>query len=63
VTTVGLPATFKAADVLLAEAGYIGELFLRQALFQPDPPDILALQFPHIHADGSADVADGFYQL
>ena len=47
-------AAFKAADVLLADPRNLGKPFLRPALFQPDPPDILSDQFPHIHADGSA---------
>ena len=44
------PALLQTADVLLAEAGEFGELFLRQALFMPDPTDIPPDQPAHVHA-------------
>jgi len=40
----------KAADVLLAKPGNFAELLLRQALFEPDPLNILGDQSAHIHA-------------
>ena len=46
VTAPGL----KAADILLAEPGNLAELLLRQALFKPDPLNILGDQSAHIHA-------------
>ncbi len=48
-------ALFEPADVLLAETGNLGELFLGQTLFEPDPPDIVADRLAHIHAPRSAD--------
>ena len=44
------PALFEAADVLLTEAGYVCQLFLRQAFLQPNPQDVPAHQLAHVHA-------------
>lgn len=53
-----IPATiFKAADVLLAEAGNLRELFLGQPFFQPNASNVLPDQLAHIHAPRSADYA------
>jgi hypothetical protein len=41
---------FKAADILLTEPGKIAKLLLRQPLFEPNPPNVLANQLAHIHA-------------
>jgi len=40
---------FQATDVLLGEAGALGELLLRQAILQPDSLDVPPDQPPHIH--------------
>jgi hypothetical protein len=42
--------SLKAADILLAEPGNFAELLLRQALFEPDPLNILGNHSAHIHA-------------
>lgn len=44
----------QAADVLLAKARYLGQFLLREAVPFPDPPNIPAYQFAHIHAQRSA---------
>ena len=41
---------FKTADILLTEPRKFAELFLRQPLFEPNPPNVLANQLAHIHA-------------
>lgn len=43
-------ASLKAADVLLTETRYFRELLLGQALFLPEPLDVLSDQSAHIHA-------------
>jgi hypothetical protein len=48
-------SVLKTTNVLLAEAGNIAELFLRQAFFQPDPLYILTHQSAHIHAQKEKD--------
>jgi hypothetical protein len=53
----------QAADVLLAKAGYFGELFLRQSLLLAEPLHIPADQSAHIHAQKSADYILKVYQL
>lgn len=44
-------ATLEIAQILLREARALGELFLGQALFEPDPSDVRSNQFPHVHAE------------
>ena len=56
-------ALLQAADVLLAEAGDLGELLLGQALLAPDPPDIPPDQLAHVHAPRGADNDRLIYQL
>lgn len=47
----GVPFTLlQPADVLLAEAGDLGKLLLRQAGLLPDPACISSDQLAHIHA-------------
>ena len=46
ITTPGL----KTTDILLTESGKVAKLFLRQPLFEPNTPNVLADQFAHIHA-------------
>jgi hypothetical protein len=43
-------APFETTNVLLAEAREMGELLLCQALFLPEPPDVLPDEPAHIHA-------------
>lgn len=57
------PALFQAADVLLAEAGLLGELLLGQPLPLPELPYIPPDQLAHVHAPRSAGYILGFYQL
>ena len=47
--------SLKATYILLAEPGNFAELLLRQALFEPDPFDILGHQSAHIHAQREED--------
>lgn len=56
-------ALFEAADILLAEAGDFGELFLCQPFPLSDPPNVLPDQLAHVHAPRSADYALEVYQL
>ena len=44
-------SALQTAQILLGEAGFLGELLLRQALFEPDLPHVPPDQFPHIHTD------------
>src|SRR5579863_8400158 len=44
------PPSFQATDVLLTETRNLRELLLGQALFLPDPPDVLPHQLAHVHA-------------
>lgn len=46
---------FQATDILLAKAGDVGKLLLRQAFLLPDSPYIPPHQFAHVHAQRSAD--------
>ena len=48
-------SVLKTTNILLAEAGNVAELFLRQAFFQPDPPYVLTHQSAHIHAQKEKD--------
>lgn len=48
-------ALFEPADVLLAEAGNLGELLLGQTFLESNPSDITADRLAHIHAPRSAD--------
>jgi hypothetical protein len=50
---VALPA-LEPTDVLLAEPRNVGKLLLRQALIEPDPPDVSPHEPPHVHVDGLA---------
>ena len=56
-------ASLEAADVLLAEARAISELFLREAFFLSKSPNVPADQSAHIHAQTSADYILEVYQL
>jgi hypothetical protein len=56
-------ALFEAADVLLAEAGEVSKLLLRQAFFLSEPPNVPSDQSAHIHAQKSADYIIQVYQL
>lgn len=56
-------ALFDAADVLLAEARELGQAFLAQALFLPDPLHVPADELAHIHARSSPDYIFYCYQL
>ena len=47
-------AVFQAAQILLAEAGFLGKPFLGQAPFEPNLANIFPNQNPHIHARRSA---------
>jgi hypothetical protein len=51
ITTPGL----KTTDILLTESGKVAKLFLRQPLFEPNTPNVLADQFAHIHAQRKID--------
>ena len=47
----GVPASiFQAAEILLAEAGLLGEAFLGQSTLEAGLPNIFPDQNPHIHA-------------
>jgi len=48
------PTLLQAANVLLAKSGYFGKFLLREAIPFPDPSNIPAHQFAHIHARRSA---------
>jgi len=48
------PPILQAADVLLTEARYVGELLLREPSLVPNPSDVLSNQCPHVHAVRSA---------
>ena len=44
------PALFETADILLREAGNLGEALLGEALLPAEPPEIATHQLAHIHA-------------
>ena len=44
------PTALQARQILLREAGFLGQLFLGQSLLLSDAAHILADQLPHIHA-------------
>ena len=46
--------SFQAANVLLTESRYLGELLLGEALFLPHTPHVSTDEFAHIHALRSA---------
>jgi hypothetical protein len=48
------PAIFQTAEILLAEAGFLGKAFLGQPSLEPNLSDIFPNQNPHIHARRSA---------
>src|SRR5215472_9807280 len=57
------PSLLEAADVLLAEAGNLGQLLLSQALFLSDPLDVPPDQFAQADSNlGDADAFTGQYR-
>lgn len=44
---------FKAREILLAKARTLLNLFLRETFFAPEPREVAANQFAHIHAQWS----------
>ena len=43
-------ALFETADILLCEAGDLGETLLGEALLPAEPPEIATHQLAHVHA-------------
>jgi len=46
------PTALEPADILLREAGTLGDLLLRQSLLAAQPAEIASHQLPHVHEDG-----------